>query len=267
MVSEWSTSRASFGRQAHLLPLGQPNCTVAVQAWIILLGVCVSLCFDDLLHVSPKSLYLGPEGLEGVAWQTKVERRRRGTKFAICRAGFSGQDWVSKGHSLILLRTPPSFFEQADYITFENDLNNIGFMKPISYCYFVKNLKTVSLIAVKCFGKEAGVVQEETDVIAGFTGHSMRATLITSLAHSGTEEGQVRTQGRKQTQKVQGSVSKVIRLQCAGVAEWKPPQFRSSHRVRVVGPLAGRLAATHFPLFLSASQEWKVPCVGISQRP
>ena len=45
--------------------------------------------------------------------------------------------------------------------------DNIDFMKPISYFYFVKNPKTVSLIAVKYFGKEAGVVQEVTDVIAG----------------------------------------------------------------------------------------------------
>ena len=103
---------------------------------------------------------------------------------------------MSNGHSLILLRAPPSSFEQADYITFENDLNNIDFLKPISYDYFVKNLKTVSLIAVKYFGKEAGVVQEETDVIVGFAGHSTRATLITSLAHSGTEEVLIRTQGR-----------------------------------------------------------------------
>ena len=49
--------------------------------WWWLCLVYASLRFDDGVHVSPKELVLGDDGLFGVSWQTKVERKRRGTKF------------------------------------------------------------------------------------------------------------------------------------------------------------------------------------------
>ena len=52
-------------------------------AWWWLCMVFASLRFDDALHVKPQELVLTDQGLFGIAWQTKVERRRRGTKFVV----------------------------------------------------------------------------------------------------------------------------------------------------------------------------------------
>lgn len=48
--------------------------------WWWLCMVFASLRYDDAMHVKPKELLMSEEGLFGVAWQTKVERKRRGTK-------------------------------------------------------------------------------------------------------------------------------------------------------------------------------------------
>jgi hypothetical protein len=37
------------------------------------------------MHVRPDELVMNEEGMFGVAWQTKVERKRRGTKFVVPR--------------------------------------------------------------------------------------------------------------------------------------------------------------------------------------
>ena len=39
-----------------------------------------SLRFDDACHVDPTKLELTQEALFGLVWQTKTERKRRGTK-------------------------------------------------------------------------------------------------------------------------------------------------------------------------------------------
>ena len=50
--------------------------------------VFASLRFDDAIHVRPCELVMQEEGLFGVAWQTKVDRKRVGTKFAVPAVGF-----------------------------------------------------------------------------------------------------------------------------------------------------------------------------------
>ena len=92
-----------------------------------------------------KSLHFRPkESLGRPRWSDSGEARSSPSVEQDSAANY----WVSQGHSLILRRAPPS--EQADYITSDNDLNNIDF----------KNLKTVSLIAVQNFGKEARMSTE-----------------------------------------------------------------------------------------------------------
>ena len=51
--------------------------------WWWLCLIYASLRFDDGIHVSPKELSFTEDGLFGVSWQTKVERKRRGTKFVV----------------------------------------------------------------------------------------------------------------------------------------------------------------------------------------
>jgi len=61
--------------------------------------------FDDAVHVKPHELILTDEGLFGVAWQTKVERKRRGTKFAVPHVGFADSGWLLAGWSIFQLES------------------------------------------------------------------------------------------------------------------------------------------------------------------
>ena len=56
--------------------------------WWILCMVFASLRFDDAIHVHPGELTMRDEGLFGVAWQTKVDRKRMGTRFVVPKIGF-----------------------------------------------------------------------------------------------------------------------------------------------------------------------------------
>ena len=70
---------------------------IRLFTWWWLCMVFASLRFDDAMHVRPDELVLNEEGLFGVAWQTKVERKRRGTKFVVPHVSFSGSDWLRPG--------------------------------------------------------------------------------------------------------------------------------------------------------------------------
>ena len=67
--------------------------------------VFASLRFDDAIHVKPHELILTDEGLFGVAWQTKVERKRRGTKFVVLHVGFADSGWLLAGWSIFQLES------------------------------------------------------------------------------------------------------------------------------------------------------------------
>ena len=56
----------------------------AVFVWQWLCLAWGSLRFDDALHTSPSSLVLTDTALFFTSWQTKVERKRRGTAHAVC---------------------------------------------------------------------------------------------------------------------------------------------------------------------------------------
>ena len=49
--------------------------------------IFASLRFDDAIHVRPDELIMNDEGMFGVAWQTKVDRKRAGTKFVVSCSG------------------------------------------------------------------------------------------------------------------------------------------------------------------------------------
>ena len=68
--------------------------------WWWLCLIYASLRFDDGIHVSPKELSFTDDGLFGVSWQTKVERKRRGTKFVVPIVSLSGVEWLAIGWDL-----------------------------------------------------------------------------------------------------------------------------------------------------------------------
>lgn len=70
--------------------------------WWLLCMVFASLRFDDAIHVKPSELIMKDEGLFGIAWQTKVERKRAGTRFMVPRVGFHRDDWLQQGWDLFV---------------------------------------------------------------------------------------------------------------------------------------------------------------------
>ena len=61
--------------------------------WLLCM-VHASLRFNDACHVKPDSLEMQDTGLYGLAWQTKVERKRRGTGFVIAKTGLVHPEWL-----------------------------------------------------------------------------------------------------------------------------------------------------------------------------
>ena len=74
--------------------------------WWVLCMIFASLRFDDAIHVKPHELEVRPEGLFGVSWQTKTERKRRGTKFVVPDVSFSKCAWFKVGLDLFDLEFP-----------------------------------------------------------------------------------------------------------------------------------------------------------------
>ena len=62
----------------------------AITVWWVLILIYASLRFDAGVHVAPSSLEMTSEALLGVVWETKVERKRRGTRFAVPACSISG---------------------------------------------------------------------------------------------------------------------------------------------------------------------------------
>ena len=71
-----------------------------VFIWWILCMIFASLRFDDAVHVNPNELIMKDEGLFGVAWQTKVDRKRVGTRFVVPKVGFAAPTWLETGWEL-----------------------------------------------------------------------------------------------------------------------------------------------------------------------
>ena len=74
--------------------------TVRIFLWCVTCVIMASLRFDDAVHVKPNELEMNEEGLFGVSWQTKTERKRRGTKFLVPDVSFGHVPWLRAGWSL-----------------------------------------------------------------------------------------------------------------------------------------------------------------------
>ena len=67
---------------------------MALFGGYVLCMIFASLRFDDALHARSAALQFTNGVLYGVRWQTKVERMRRGTKFAIASLGIVGPEKI-----------------------------------------------------------------------------------------------------------------------------------------------------------------------------
>ena len=67
-----------------------------------------SLRFDNAMHVVPD---MKDEGLHGIVWLTKLERQKRGTRFAAAKVSMSGEGWMEDSWSAAtFMRNDRDFF-------------------------------------------------------------------------------------------------------------------------------------------------------------
>ena len=168
-----------------------------VLGWVLCM-VYASLRFDDAVHVHTDSLHFQDEILCGLCWQTKVERKRRGTKFAVASVGVlsleevlvyapHARPWLSSFWDLLQEVAPGS----RDFWMYEvNDLHSLG-DGPITYQRSLKVLRSLLLLAVSEVVKlEAikGVDFEKLKVlIEEITWHSAKVTMISASVHAGED--------------------------------------------------------------------------------
>ena len=156
--------------------------------WWWLCMVFASLRFDDAMHVRPDELILNEEDMFGVAWQTKVERKRRGTKFVVPHVGFSGSDWLRAGWQLL---QNEHFALARDY--WMRDLNSREAFRngPAQYQRSVQWLRFLGRYALNHYHQGEEVeFKELAAVVNTLTAHSARVTMLDAAVHAGrsTEE-------------------------------------------------------------------------------
>ena len=168
-----------------------------VVGWVLCM-IYASLRFDDAVHVHTDSLHFQADVLCGLCWQTKVDRKRRGTKFAVASIGVlsleevlavapHARPWLTSFWELIQEVAPGS----RDFWMFElNDLHSLG-DGPITYQRSLKVLRSLLLLAVSEVVKlEAikGVDFEKLKVlIEEITWHSAKVTMISASVHAGED--------------------------------------------------------------------------------
>ena len=154
--------------------------------WWWLCMVFASLRFDDAVHVKPAELIMTDEGMYGVAWQTKVEPKRRGTKFVVPHVGFKDSGWLQTGWVLLHM-------EDLDRDYWIRDLNTQQAFRdgPAAYQRSMQWLRFFAKRSLLAYfvGPEAEI-KAATARIQGLTAHSARVTLLDAAVHAGrsTEE-------------------------------------------------------------------------------
>ncbi len=159
-----------------------------IFAWWILCMIFASLRFDDAIHVRPSELVWKEEGLYGVAWQTKVDRKRAGTRFIVTPdVGFSSETWLSCGWGLF----QPFIVDRDFWIEELNTRQSFLEGYPPSYSRAVQWMKFFCHLSV---AMDQTIAEETKLNIAtlckNLTAHSCRVTMLDAEVHAGrsTEE-------------------------------------------------------------------------------
>ena len=155
--------------------------------WWMLCSIFASLRFDDAIHVTPSDLVMKEEGLSGVCWQTKVDRKRVGTRFIVPKIGFAESSWLEYGWDLFSKDGLPD----RDY--WVPELNARDEFKRESPTHS-RSLQWLKYIARKAVDSCALLENDEKVSCARkvntFTLHSCRVTLLDAAVHArrSTEE-------------------------------------------------------------------------------
>ena len=155
--------------------------------WWWLCLVFASLRFDDGKHVRPTDLRMQNAGLFGMAWQTKVDRKKRGTRFAIPHVGFRNSQWLQVGWVLF-----GRDGRERDFWIPELNTRSEFMVTPPTHQRAVQWLKVLAREALEQFGgdRHADEWRVCARTLNTLTAHSARVTLLDAAVHAGrsTEE-------------------------------------------------------------------------------
>ncbi|CAE7374222.1 unnamed protein product, partial [Symbiodinium necroappetens] len=144
--------------------------------WWVLCMIFASLRFDDAIHVKPHELEVKSEGLFGVSWQTKTERKRRGTKFVVPDVAFSKFPWFKEGLEMFEMEFP---LVERDFWIPELDSKSSWRPTPPEYARSLQWLHHLVFVA----GKEDEVAQPILSNITDLSWHSARVTMLDQAVH------------------------------------------------------------------------------------
>ncbi len=155
---------------------------LAYFVWILLLMIYASLRFSDMLHTKPETLVYNKGVLYGSCWRTKVERKKRGTKFAVPDVAITKKPWLTEGLRIFEEIVP----EKQDFMIFHLESWDTITNAPMEYGTFVAYMRAAIIFAWRKKFPEGHpeIVLDEKK----FTGHSARVTMIDAGSHS--EESQ-----------------------------------------------------------------------------
>ena len=203
----------------------------AIFVWWTLILIYASLRWDDGRHVAPTSLAITEDALMGLVWQTKVERKRRGTRFAVPRCSLSGIAWLDEGWKIF-----QPFVGDRDFFIWDLVSETEFDIAPVSYPKSIPWLRYFLSCAIDVAQTDGVITEGHADEARSstteITWHSMRATLLSAAVNSQVDD-------------------KIIGLQ----ANWKDPsqlvlkyaRQRKELSIRMVKDLAARIRSEWVP--------------------
>ena len=185
---------------------------MAFFAWWILIMIYSSLRFDDAMHVVPEALAMKDEALYGVVWQTKVERQKKGTRFAVAKVSVTGEEWMEDGWSAASFE-----MDEPDYFMKELDSAERFGDRPATYQRSVLWLRYVLTTAASDDLKRGLIsppdLKGHLQLIQEITWHSCRVTLLSAAVQAQVPDKEIGLQANWKNPSGRGVKKKLNRHQ------------------------------------------------------
>jgi hypothetical protein len=160
----------------------------ALLAWWILCFVYASLRFDDGCHVNPSDLRCNSDGIRGTSWQTKTERKRRGTPFQVPNVAMCKKGWLQEGWKLFQATMKNNPAGRDFWIPYFAMESNALIVDHKQVCQYGPSLKAFRALL-------AEVGRMDWNQAKTFTWHSCKATIIDLAAYHGENPMAIGFQG------------------------------------------------------------------------
>ena len=173
-----------------------------IRVWQLLCMIWASMRFDDALHIRPDSMQDSTHALLMVAWQTKTERKRKGTRYAVPKVGMTEYGWVHDGFDIYQSNMPSDHFS-GDFWLVSGDVDHMNHTVPMSYEEYSKMLK--QMLQLACDANPCGLVDKAVldtmrESAEKATGHSPKVTVVNMMAHAGVSGTALQLQGNLRDQ-------------------------------------------------------------------